>query len=171
MAKAKAWQSSDGKKLLDRAIRKGQVTQNMTKDQIFNLYHPQFEECGKTPAEAYRLFDGRLASAFLRATEDRNRAEEDLAALRHDRATHPFPQLDAKGRPQWEGSLAQISMRQDVKNGVLHGMTQSQIRMSRPEYQIFDAETIGQHKSQEERKQKWFANRKDRIKSIPPSYP
>jgi len=171
MVKPKAWESSDGKKLLDRAIRKGEVTQAMTKLEIFNLYCAQFEECASTPAESYRLFDSHLASAFARATQDRARAAVEWEAYLQDRTTHPHPVLNAHGRPQWEGSPAQKAMKQDVKNGTLHGMTQSQIRASRTEYQVFTADEIGQHKSQEERKQKWFANRKDRIKSIPPSYP
>jgi len=168
--KAFDWFHSEARKLLDYDIRKGVVKREMSVDTVFDM-RPQYAAAGRDLEEARRLFDGRLDSAFIRSDEETNRAAGEMAALQQDRTTHPRPALDAHGNPQWEGSPAQAFMRTDIKNKRHIGLNQSQFRMTRPEYQVYDAQYIGRKISQEDRKQKWINNYPNRIKAIPPNYP
>jgi hypothetical protein len=164
------WYHSEARKILAFDIRKGAVKREMSVDTVFNM-RPQYAAAGKDEQEARELFEGRLDDEFRRADELTQKAAVEMAALQQDRATHPRPALDAFGRPQWEGSPAQALMRSDIKAKKHIGKTQKQFCMTRPEYQVYDAQYIGQKISQEDRKQKWIENYPKRIKSLPSDYP
>jgi len=167
--KVQAWVSSEGKKLLDRDVRKGRVTRATNEIEAYNMHPAEYDICGSTPAEARRLFAGRLESALTRGEVNSNRSAQESVAYQQDRAVHPRPALDFHGTPQWEGSEAQKRMREDVKNKVHESLNASQLQASRPEYADYSAQQIGQHASQEARLQKWKKYYPKRIKSLPPS--
>ena len=170
--KKKGWVSSEGKKLLDRDIRKGVVTTNMSKEEVFNMHREEYEEVGKTPEEAYRHFDGRLKRAFERSGQDSTRAARENTALQQDRLTHPRPAMFA-GAPQWVGSEAERLLKEDVaagKDGKDEGKTPTQFRLTRPEYQVYSAEFIRGHIKQEINLRKWKEHYQGRIQSIPANH-
>jgi len=165
--KAQAWVSSEGKKLLERDIRKKFVTVEMPVDAVYNMHRAEYDECGVSPAEARRLFDGRLKAAFKRGSMMKKRSEEEALALKSDRLTHPRPLLDAHGTPQWEGSIAQKYMKQDIAHKLHLGKTSAEFCMTRPEYQVYGVERIGKKIEQEVKLRKWKENYPQRIKSLP----
>ena len=167
--KKKGWVSSEGKKLLERDIRKGDVTPAMSMEEIFNMHREEYEEIGKTPQEARRLFDGRVKRAFAVGGQHSTRAAVEAAALQQDRLTHPRPAMFA-GAPQWEGSEAQRLLKEDVAAGKDEGKTPTQFRLTRPEYQVYSAEFIRGHIKQELNLRKWNENRPGRIQSLPANH-
>ena len=167
--KKKGWVSSEGKKLLERDIRKGVVTTNMSTEEVFNMHREEYEEIGKTPQEARRLFDGRLQRAFVKGGQDSTRAARENAAFQQDRLTHPRPAMFA-GAPQWEGSEAQRLLKEDVAAGKDQGKTPTQFRLTRPEYQVYSAEFIRGHIKQELNLRKWKEHYPGRIQSIPANH-
>ena len=85
--KKPSWTKSEGKVLLQRDIRRGNVTEGMDYEVVFMM---RAEFCvGETPEEALRLFKGRLKAALGRNTADADRAEDELALLQQDRQIHP----------------------------------------------------------------------------------
>ena len=159
----------EGKKLLDRDVRKGAVTQHMSLQAIYDMHREEYEKYGETPEEAFRLFKGRVARAFASGTRDSNRSAVEAAALQQDRLTHPRPAMFA-GAPQWEGSEAQRLMKEDVAAGKDEGKTPTQFRLTRPEYQVYTSTFIGGHMKQEVKLRKWNENRPGRIQSLPANH-
>jgi hypothetical protein len=167
MPKKQSWISSEGRKLLDFDIRKKKVNRDMSLEQIYNMHCEEYEKCGANPQEAFRLFEGCLKSAFQQADKDTNRAAREFAALQQDGLTHPHPATNLHGSPQWEGSVAQGLMKQDVAAELHLGKTPTQFRLTRQEYQAWSVGEIGGHMKQEEKLQKWKKNYPGRMKSIP----
>ena len=83
--------------------------------------------------------------------------------------THPRPAMFA-GVPQWEGSEAQRLLKEDVAAGNHVGKTPTQFRLTRPEYQVYNAAFIGGHIKQEVKRRKFIANYPNRIKSLPANH-
>jgi len=167
--KKKGWVSSEGKKLLERDIRKGVVTTDMSLQEIFDMHREEYEQVGKTPQEAFRLFEGRVKRAFVRGGQDSSRSAVEAAALQQDRLTHPRPAMFA-GAPQWPGSEAERLLKEDVGAGKHVGKTPTQFRLTRPEYQVYSAAFIGGHIKQEVKLRKWKENYPGRIQSIPANH-
>jgi len=168
--KKKGWRSSEGRKLLERDIRKGDVTTDMGLQEIFNMHREEYEKVGKTPEEAHRLFEGRVKRAFERGGEDSSRSARENVAFQQDRLTHPRPAVDASGAPQWPGSEAERLLKQDVAAGNHEGKTPTQFRLTRPEYQVYTPAFIGGHIKQEVKLRKWKENYPGRIQSIPANH-
>ena len=124
--KVPAWSlACEGKKLLDRDIRKGFVTQGMSLEEIYSMHQEEYEKYGETPQEAFRLFKGRVKGAFEQGGRKSARSAVEAAALQQDRMTHPRPAMFA-GVPQWEGSEAQHLLKEDVAAGNHVGKTPTQ---------------------------------------------
>jgi len=167
--KNQAWVSSEGKKLLDRDIRKGFVTRTMPLEQVYDRHRVHYQICGRDHADALRLFPGRLKSAFARAELDQNRAAQEEAAMIQDRITHPRPAV-ARGKEQWEGSRAQRKLKDDVTNHIHVGKTVAEFRATRHVYQKLTVREFGKKLEQELKLRKWKENYPKRIKSIPANH-
>ena len=95
---------------------------------------PEFAEY-----DGARLFPSRLAAARSQHGARRNRSDEELQALLHDRQICPRPALSYWGEPQWEGSAAQALLIHDVVELEKHKiMEPKQLWLSRDEYSLFD---------------------------------
>jgi hypothetical protein len=168
--KVPAWSlASEGKKLLDRDIRKGFVTQGMSLEEIYSMHQEEYEKYGKNPEDAFRLFKGRVKGAFAQGGRASARSAVEAAALQQDRLTHPRPAMFA-GLPQWEESEAQRLLKEDVAAGKHEGKTPTEFRSTRPEYQVYSSTFIGGHVNQEVKLRKWKENYPKRIKSIPANH-
>ena len=167
--KVPGWRGSEGKKLLDRDIRKGAATRGMSMEAIFDMHREVYEQYGKTPEEAFRLFEGRVTRAFASGGRESSRAAVEATALQQDRVTHPRPAMFA-GAPQWAGSEAQRLLKEDVAAGNHEGKTPTEFRSTRPEYQVYSSTFIGNHVKQEIKLRKWNENRPGRIQSLPANH-
>ena len=72
-------------------------------------------------------FVRRLRDLKKIITADRDRASDDLEALKISIRLHPVPLLNHKGKLQWNGSTAQSMLNQDIEAGVNKVLTPSQM--------------------------------------------
>ena len=72
-----------------------------------------------------------------------------LEELQFERKDH-----DSRGRRRWDGSDAQIFLREDVGNGFHALFDAEQLYLQRDEYQLFDLPLFRKHITQEKRRQK-----------------
>ena len=89
---------------------------------------------GPTPEEAERLFEGRLEAARKHVRSKETRAAEEFRLFQKDRELHPAPAFDANGHLRWQGSAAQSSLLEDIKNKKHLSMSKEELFLSRPEY-------------------------------------
>lgn len=136
-----AWLGSEGRRLLAKDVREGRVTDTMDWQAVYDM-RPEFE-VGQSPAEARRLFEGRLKSALEAGSKNRNRAARELGFFHADRASVPRPTVDNNGLPRWDRSQAKQLLQQDILVHQKHTfMSARAIRLSRPEYQVYDDQYI-----------------------------
>lgn len=149
-----AWISSEGRRLLFRDIRKGVITKEMSWEDVFFM-REEFA-VGDTPDEAYRLFQGRLASAFKIAEERDKRQSSELDMLRQDRQIYPVPKTNQFGERRWDGSAAQTQLKKDVDDGLHLNTNKHAFYSLHPDvYKAFKVDTIWAHVEQEVRLRKF----------------
>lgn len=148
------WAASKGRKLLREDIRSGHIPADMSWKTAY-LRRPEFA-VGQTPAEAKRLFEGRLRAARKFVSDRTARAAEEEALLHEDEIEFPTPATDAHGHPRWEGSAAQKLLKQDHAAGLTKALSNDEFYHSRAEYQVYPASYIYRKKIQEERTRKFL---------------
>jgi hypothetical protein len=85
------------------------------------------------------------------------RADNDHEAFLAFNKNHPRPTHNYRGEPQWDGSDAQRLLKEDVVAGVhLNYSTPSELRLSRPEYQVYGVDVFRAHLHQEKRLRKYY---------------
>lgn len=115
--KESCWLNSQGRKLLLEDVRSGRIPNNMAADIAFAM-RPEFDVFPSTKKSPKELFDGRLQSARGIIQQKNNRSLRELALLQQGRVVHPPPATNHRGEPTWEGSAAQMLLKQDVANNV-----------------------------------------------------
>lgn len=102
------------------------------------------------------LFRSRLEGMRTIVREGVERANKDIAALKHDRQLFPRPQLNARGEPQWVGSDASFLLELDIESGVNKNFASpADFHASRLQYQLFPLAVFRGHVYQEIKTQKW----------------
>ena len=120
-------------KLLFDEIVKGNIPLDeaeMGPAEVYCNYNRTFEfelrgmEWGNT-------FVHRLKSLREIIARDRDRASDDLEALKISIRLHPVPLLNRKGKLQWNGSIAQRLLKQDIEAGLNKSLTPSEMYETR----------------------------------------
>lgn len=103
-------------------------------------------------------FKRRLKSVCDDHARKDERADKDLEAYLNYQKLHPRPTHNARGEPQWDGSKAQEWLKHDVTAGthLEYENKPSQLRLTRPEYQLFGVDTFRAHLHQELRLRKYY---------------
>ena len=158
-----SWENSEGKKLLLNDLRSGAIPLDpklmkpavafQRRPEAFSV--PNYED-GK------RLFGGRLRSAREQVRERNERSSVEAAALEQDRKIHPKPAVNHRGEPRWEGSAAEMLLKQDVKEGKHETMQPRELHASRVDYADWPLDVFRNHIYQEVRLQKFIAQRRAR---------
>ena len=163
------WRNCQGQQLLLRDIRNGDIPPTMDWKVAF-ARRPEFA-FGDTPSEAKRLFQNRLKNAHKKVEQNNNRASTELSMLRADRITVPPPAIDHQGFPRWEGSAAQVYLKQDVAANQHIGINKTHFFLSRDDYQLFTAEFIWKKVRQEVKLIKFLKQYRERRGFVPNSHP
>lgn len=82
------------------------------------------------------------------------RKDQDQEAFDIFRQNHPKQTHNLLGEPRWEGSDAELSLKQDVEANRHVGVSPSVLHLSRPEYQVFTLKKFRGHINQEVRLRK-----------------
>jgi len=130
--KTKSWSGSEGRNLLQKDVKEGRIPKDMTFETAFPT-RPEF--CvGEMPAEAWRLFEGRLKAAREHVDNKDACSDEEYWLFLEDRSLHPAPPFDSKGLPCWQGSAAELFLLEDVKDSKHLSMSKKEFYRSRPAY-------------------------------------
>lgn len=152
------WKNSKGKELLIEDLRQGRIPVVGVRGDAASIYATREEFGGNNPDER-RKFTARLRSARLHLTENTERARTDSAALAHDRQLYPETQINSGGEHRWDGSAAQLLLRQDIRENRHNIMTPLALHCSREEYLVFRLEQFRGHIYQEVKTQKYVRDR------------
>jgi hypothetical protein len=104
------WAKSELRKLFWADLKSGETPMDVDPEDVF-LTRPEY---AAYDADIKR-FKSRLTSLIEQCQARDDRAAFDAAAFDHDRAIHPFPELNFRGEPQWPDSDAEMWLR---KRGV-----------------------------------------------------
>jgi hypothetical protein len=140
------WKDSKAKDVLRKDIISGFVPSSMSAKEVYNderegrkqLYAPY--ELNKFTTNLRNL---RTSIATLQRL-----AVEDSAALERELALYPPSDIDPRGYPKWNGSMAQKSLEQDVTAiiaGTLEKKEPRVLHASRDEYLIFPLTIFRNH--------------------------
>ncbi|CAB9521120.1 hypothetical protein SEMRO_1166_G248240.1 [Seminavis robusta] len=122
--------------LLYKEIAEGRIPlneQEMGPAEVWCTYHNtlEFQMDGM---EFNGNFATRLSSLRAIVKRDQGRAASDRKALEKAMKNHPVPELNHRGEPQWNGSLAQALLQQDMVEGKHETIRPSELWETRPEY-------------------------------------
>ncbi|CAB9506851.1 unknown protein [Seminavis robusta] len=110
-----------------------------------------------TGVEYDEEFTRHLRDIRLQIAECSDRARDDEDAYKNFRTNHPTPEVDGRGRPRWQGSEAEVLLKQDMDDGIHKQFDKpSSFYESRPEYQKFELEVFRGHIDQEKRLRNYY---------------
>ena len=172
--KKNSWRSCKGRDLLFRDLRSGAIPDDMHWTDAYQL-RPEFA-VGETPADALRLFEGRLKRARASEKQAKSQSTVQHAAFLSDR--YKLIQLAAgglqlapggaiapattSGEPRWEGSEAERFLKQDIADKKHVGVLPNDLYKSRPEYQVFTLAKFRGHIKQEVATIKYINQRREK---------
>jgi hypothetical protein len=110
----------------------------------------------------YPLFVGRLRSLRQQTKRDFNRRDQDQEAFDIHQKNFPRRPFDSLGRPNWFGSGAKELLEADIEAGLYPQMKPADLRMTRPEYMMFELDAFRHHIHQTIKTEKYIHTRKVR---------
>jgi hypothetical protein len=108
----------------------------------------------------FKTFASRLASIRRRHHNQQSQSTNHAAALENSRVQYPIQSHNERGQLRWEGSEAATLLAVDVAEGKHRGKLPAELRASRPEYMLHDADVFRRHIYQTEGTQKYIAEQK-----------
>lgn len=157
------WRKSKAKKQLVDDLLNGHVpldSAKMKAEEVYNLAN-RHELFHQFPYTNFRTNLNTLRKSHL---EMYSFAAADLEALLQDRSLHPKKDTDRRGKPVWDGSLAQRALRLDVRAARDEELGFKALYKSNPAYQVFDRSTFRAHIGQEKRRELLIAHLKTKNK-------
>jgi hypothetical protein len=138
------WEHCAAKDLLRRDILDGLAADKMTGREVYNM-HP--EEYGIFP---FPNFSANLSKLRAAIKVDAERMKRDCEFYGHDRGLLVTLRPDPLGSPPlWHLSEARTLLIQDVTDGKHLGVKPADLRLTRPEYQLFSGKVFRKHIYQE----------------------
>ena len=126
------WRNSQAKVVIMNDLKSGFLSLDesvVSPMDAWNFYKnmPEFHEV------SYEQFAARLKDHRELLKAKNRRLEWEMAALAHDRHLHPRKQVDHKGNPVFDLSVAKGLLQEDVSEGKHKHMTPSALRLSQPD--------------------------------------
>jgi hypothetical protein len=107
-------------------------------------------------------FTTRLRSLRIIMSARVDRCKIDQEAFDAFRAKNPKQTHNEMGELRWEGSDAELLLKEDIEAGEHIGLTPNELHCLRPEYQLFPLKKFRGHIDQEKRLRKLHAYLKDK---------
>lgn len=125
------WKNSVARSILYKDLKKGIVP--LVADgslRLKDIYamHPEYAEY------SYQKFSSRLSSIRKSVLEKNKRAESDKIALAAYVANHPVSLFTHRGFEEWQGSMAQTLLLEDLSNQLHLTLGKKELYGLRPEY-------------------------------------
>jgi len=157
------WDGSDAKYQLEADLWDGTIP--LTKEEMMPRVAYDLEDRPMFRVFPYPKFRTHLCNLRKKTTKAKQLGLDEEAMLAHDRQLYPTAAFNSEGKPRWEGSDAEASLKIDVANGKNLQMDPRFLHKSRDEYQVFDLEVFRKHIKQEEKRQKFIVYLKFKEKS------
>ena len=145
------WRNSEAQSRLRQLIESGEIPTDGSmkpKDIWKDICLPLPEFAGFLS----KKFSTRLRTMRKQHIDKGSRAEDDSAALAHDRLHFPAPTHNHRGEPRWQGSEAERLLKLDVGEKKHLTMEPRELHATRPEYyENYMLEGFRQHIHQEVR--------------------
>lgn len=126
------WRNSKAKKILQKAVVDGDVSEEATgvagELEVIYGFHEDFK------LYSFGKFAARLARVREDFTSNTNRAAADLLDFNNYISHHEVSKKSRKGYPQWQGSNAQHLLLTDILNNLHKSSKPIVLWRSRPEY-------------------------------------
>jgi hypothetical protein len=148
------WHKSEAKRLLERDLACGLIPVNGREMGTHAVYASR-PEYAAFPVD---VFTRRLASLRVIARGQNARRASDTAALTHDRQLRPQATHNTNGVPRWEGSDAELWLKEDITNGLHNEMAPQALYKTRVEYQVFTLDRFQGHIYQENKRRKFITS-------------
>ena len=156
------WANSEARRLLYEDLKNGTVPDVPDASFPTNLIftsRPEFAATG------YRLFPSRLSSLRKIYRKDKGRADADLKLFNEFKENNAIHSHSARGWPEWDGSVAQKQLKQDIQDGILDTLTPAELWCLRPVYDDYPLKVFRDHIYQEDRTKKFLHTLKVKGKS------
>jgi hypothetical protein len=142
------WANSDEKKELVRMFMDEEIGNEEQAIDVFNRVE-MFKALTK------KNWHSRFTSTKKQVTRKYARKDDDRARLTQSRALFPEQPVDLKGKPRWEGSVAETMLKKDVAEKIHEEyLTGKEFWKSRDSYQRFERGIFLKHIFQEIRTSK-----------------
>jgi hypothetical protein len=140
------WKKSKAKKQLRKDIIDGIVTDKSKPQHVYQM-NPMYLEY------PYDNFRTNLLALKKKVKTERASAVYAIEAIQYDRLRFPRPLTKANGEPLWNGSVAEMLLREEVKKEDISQITKKPKEWwnSNAEYQRFSLDTFRDHLKQERR--------------------
>ena len=127
------WKDSKAKSLLCDGIMNGIVplhAKNKSRGKLLDIYNmrPEYAQY------SYDKFSSRLSSLRKTISVNKDRAESDRMALAKYIQNHPVSTISHKGYIEWQNSIAQILLLEDIESNLHVSMGIRELHGFRPEY-------------------------------------
>ena len=159
------WNSHPARKLLYKELSDGIIPLDVGEMKAHEVYF-HYEDALEFEGMPYDdAFIRRLGSLRGQIKRDRKRAEADQHALAIARRNHPVPATNHRGEPHWNGSTAQLHLKEDIKAGEHNQYAKTEdFWKSRSSYQEFPYKVFYGHIRQEIKTIKYLHTIKERAK-------
>ena len=149
------WRNHPARALLKEGFTSGTIPLNYSKTikprGVYNIFQ-NHEAFKGMPYDGD--FTRRLRSLREQMQERADRVIEDKAAFDVFRKNHPKMTHNAKGEPRWEGSDAELYLKEDIDANRHIGLKPKAVQALRPEYGLFSLKKFRGHINQEQRLRK-----------------
>jgi len=146
-----SWSCSLAKKLLEDDLNSGAIPDEMDPKEVY-VQRAEFSEF------PYDRFRSNLRALRKNILQKKSNSVADYDSLVHDRKLYPKPSRNCRGEPRWEGSVAEIKLREDVLQGKHQEMCPKELYYSREEYySSYPLGVFRKHIDQEKRRLKFIA--------------
>jgi hypothetical protein len=153
------WAKSAAKQFLRALFRDGVISTTFEdKNEIEQIWH---EHCKELPAFKRITFDDSFVRRIKAVRDDHlkkvHRCEEDLKAYTAAKLNHPTPALNWRGEPQWNGSEAQMQLKELIALGKHVGKQPKELWNSSNHFKVYTLKSFRDHIYQEKRLLKFNA--------------
>lgn len=145
------WAKTTAKQLLKKLFSEGIIPVDYTDPKLIWTSH-----CEGTPEFTGMVYDANFRNRLNAVKDDyslrKRSAVADQKAYDNFRRNHPRATHNARGEPLWDGSQAQLLLKEDMQAGLHSNYKQpKEFWQSRPEFQVYPLAIFRDHMYQETR--------------------
>lgn len=149
------WKKCPGREILLEDLEPGGILEDQRDRPAKDLWR-FYEKLPEFAGVPFKQFEKQLKVYLVTSSVDKEMAERDAKALRHDRAIHPRSSRNHRGELVFDMHVAKDLLRRDVENGLHLKMKPSDLRKTQEAYMQFSKSVFRHRIYQEVRRRKFL---------------